>query len=66
MAPRTSTPTTDGNEEVAFLPVEVVSSPEVIATRKIVLINGALGVDVRRPGRRRHHQRSSVLRDRQP
>lgn len=37
----------DGNEEVAFLPVEVVNSPEVIKrNRKMVSINGALGVDV--------------------
>ena len=37
----------DGNEEVAFLPVEVVNSPEVIASnRRMISINGALGVDV--------------------
>jgi acyl-CoA hydrolase len=37
----------DGNEEVAFLPVEVVNSPETIShNRKMVSINGALAVDV--------------------
>ena len=37
----------DGNEEVAFLPVEVVNSPDLIArNRSMVTINGALGVDV--------------------
>lgn len=37
----------DGNEEVAFLPVEVVNSPEVIArNRRMVSISGALAVDV--------------------
>jgi len=37
----------DGNEEVAFLPVEVVNSPEVIArNRRMISINGALAVDV--------------------
>ena len=35
------------NEEVAFLPVEVVNSPEVIArNRRMISINGALAVDV--------------------
>ena len=37
----------DGNEEVRFLPVKVVNSPEVIATnRHMVTINGALAVDL--------------------
>jgi acyl-CoA hydrolase len=37
----------DGNEEVAFLPVEVVNSPEVIAANNVmVTINGALAVDI--------------------
>lgn len=37
----------DGNEEVAFLPVHLVNSPEVIAqNRKMVAINGALAVDL--------------------
>jgi acyl-CoA hydrolase len=37
----------DGNEAVAFLPVEVVNAPEVIgANRNMVSINGALAVDV--------------------
>ncbi len=37
----------DGNEEVAFLPVDIVNSPEVIArNRRTVTINAALGVDI--------------------
>lgn len=37
----------DGNEEVAFLPVHLVNSPDVIsANRKMVSINGALAVDL--------------------
>jgi acyl CoA:acetate/3-ketoacid CoA transferase beta subunit len=37
----------DGNDEVAFLPVRVVNSPEVIArNRNMVTINGALAVDL--------------------
>jgi acyl-CoA hydrolase len=37
----------DGNDEVAFLPVEVVNSPDVIGrNRGMVTINGALSVDV--------------------
>lgn len=37
----------DGNDEVAFLPVEVVNSPEVIArNRRMVSINAALSVDI--------------------
>ncbi len=37
----------DGNEDVAFLPVGLVNSPEVIArNRKAVTINAALGVDI--------------------
>ncbi len=37
----------DGNQEVAFVPVDVVNSPETIAkNRKAVTINAALGVDI--------------------
>jgi acyl-CoA hydrolase len=37
----------DGNEAVAFLPVEIVNAPEVIgANRKMISINGALAVDI--------------------
>jgi acyl-CoA hydrolase len=37
----------DGNETVAFLPVEIVNSPEVIAANNdMVSINGALAVDI--------------------
>ena len=37
----------DGNEDVAFLPVEVVNSPSRIAeNRKMISINAALAVDV--------------------
>jgi acyl-CoA hydrolase len=37
----------DGNDRVAFLPVEVVNSPDVIArNRTMVTINGALAVDI--------------------
>ena len=37
----------DGNDEVAFLPVDVVNSPDLIArNRLMVTINGALAVDV--------------------
>lgn len=37
----------DGNEEVAFLPVDVVNSPErIAANRKMISINAALAVDV--------------------
>ncbi|MGV0745106.1 acetyl-CoA hydrolase/transferase family protein [Mycolicibacterium sp. XJ870] len=37
----------DGNEAVAFLPVEIVNAPEVIgANRDMVSINGALAVDL--------------------
>ncbi|MCB1017716.1 MAG: acetyl-CoA hydrolase/transferase family protein [Acidimicrobiales bacterium] len=37
----------DGNDEVRFLPVDVVNSPEVIArNRKMVTINGALMLDL--------------------
>jgi acyl-CoA hydrolase len=37
----------DGNNDVAFLPVEVVNSPERIArNRDVVTINGALAIDV--------------------
>ncbi|MET0896748.1 MAG: acetyl-CoA hydrolase/transferase C-terminal domain-containing protein [Mycobacterium sp.] len=37
----------DGNTEVAFLPVEIVNSPEVIgANRSMISINGGLAVDI--------------------
>lgn len=37
----------DGNDEVAFLPVHLVNSPELISrNRKMVSINGALAVDL--------------------
>src|SRR5262245_45536584 len=37
----------DGNPEVAFLPVEVVTSPELIGrNRGMVTINGALSIDI--------------------
>ena len=37
----------DGNTDVAFLPVEIVNAPEVIAAnRHMVSINGALAVDI--------------------
>ncbi|HVE67737.1 MAG TPA: acetyl-CoA hydrolase/transferase C-terminal domain-containing protein [Solirubrobacteraceae bacterium] len=37
----------DGNRDVAFLPVEIVNSPEVIARNaKMITINGALAIDV--------------------
>lgn len=36
-----------GNTDVAFLPVEIVNSPEIIGrNRRMISINGALGVDV--------------------
>jgi acyl-CoA hydrolase len=37
----------DGGDEVAFLPVEIVNSPEVISrNRKMVSINAALAIDI--------------------
>ena len=37
----------DGNEDVAFLPVEVVNSPErIAANRRMISINAAMAVDV--------------------
>jgi acyl-CoA hydrolase len=37
----------DGNDEVAFLPVEIVNAPEVIAANhNMVTVNGALAVDI--------------------
>ena len=57
----------DENDEVAFLPVEVVNSPEVIGrNRDMVTINGALGGRHPGPGRRRHDRRRPVLRHRRP
>ncbi len=37
----------DGNEEVRFLPVEIVNSPEIIgANHNMITINGAMAVDL--------------------
>jgi acyl-CoA hydrolase len=37
----------DGNEDVAFLPVEIVNAPDVIAANdNMITINGALAIDV--------------------
>lgn len=37
----------DGNRDIAFLPVEIVNSPEVIAAnRNMISINGGLAVDI--------------------
>ena len=37
----------DGNHDVAFLPVEIVNSPDVIArNRAMVTINGAMAIDI--------------------
>jgi acyl-CoA hydrolase len=37
----------DGNQDVAFLPVEIVNSPDVIAAnRAMVTINGAMAIDI--------------------
>ena len=37
----------DGNDEVAFLPVQIVNSPDVIAAnRSMVTINGAMAMDI--------------------
>lgn len=37
----------DGNREVAFLPVEVVNAPDVIAeNERMITINGALAIDI--------------------
>jgi acyl-CoA hydrolase len=37
----------DGNEDVRFLPVEYVNSPEIIArNHKMVMINGAVSIDL--------------------
>ena len=37
----------DGNEEVAFLPVEIVNSPErIAANRKLISISAAMAVDI--------------------
>ena len=37
----------DGNQDVAFLPVEIVNSPDVIArNREMVTINGAMAIDI--------------------
>ncbi len=40
----------DGNTEVAFLPVEIVNSPDVIGrNRAMVTINGAISIDTQGP-----------------
>ena len=37
----------DGNSDVAFLPVEIVNSPEVIAANdNMISVNGALAIDI--------------------
>jgi acyl-CoA hydrolase len=37
----------DGNSDVAFLPVEIVNSPEVIAANdQMISVNGALAIDI--------------------
>jgi acyl-CoA hydrolase len=37
----------DGNQDVAFLPVEIVNSPDVIGrNREMVTINGAMAIDI--------------------
>ena len=37
----------DGNDDVAFLPVQIVNSPDVIAAnRSMVTINGAMSIDI--------------------
>jgi acyl-CoA hydrolase len=37
----------DGNQDVAFLPVEIVNSPELIGgNRDMITINGALAIDI--------------------
>jgi acyl-CoA hydrolase len=37
----------DGNDEIAFLPVELVNSPEIIASNpRTITINGALAIDI--------------------
>jgi acyl-CoA hydrolase len=37
----------DGNQDVAFLPVEVINSPELIGRNRLMItINGALSVDI--------------------
>ena len=64
------------NDEVAFLPVERVNDPHVIAqNRKIVTINGALAVDIhgqvvadtlRRPAVLRHRRRRGLRRRARP
>src|SRR5918996_19434 len=37
----------DGNEEVAFLPVDVINSPEAIAKNRLMItVNGAVAIDI--------------------
>ena len=57
----------DGNQDVAFLPVEVVNNPDVIArNRGIVTINGALAIDIHGQVVADTLERAPVLRDRRP
>ena len=57
----------DGNDEVAFLPVEVVNSPELIGrNRTMVTINGALAVDIHGQVVADTIARRPVLRHRRP
>ena len=57
----------DGNEEVAFLPVELVNTPELIARNEsMVTINAAHVGRHPRAGRRGHDRRRPVLRRRRP
>ena len=56
-----------GNQDVAFLPVEVINSPELIGRNRLMTtINGAMAVDIHGPGDRRHHRRHPVLGHRRP
>ena len=57
----------DGNQDVAFLPVEVVNSPELIGRNRLMTtINGAIVDRHPGPGRRRHDRRRPVLGHRRP
>ena len=55
----------DGNDAVAFLPVEIVNALDVIgADTDMVTINGALAIDIHRHVGGRHDLRRPVQRDR--
>ncbi len=57
----------DGNDDVAFLPVELINSPEAIArNRHMVTINGAMSIDIQGQVVGRHHLGNAVLRHRRP